>query len=194
MSTPETIAVVALWIVAAAILLLLLLLYRQVDSAYGSNESNQSTALLPGVELPPVEIMTPAGPDFLDLPADPELSILAFLGSDCDRCAQLEETLTKEPVFDGLANCLFVSATPNGEPIGQRPDDTETVRFYSAAYAPDVPRTFGVNSVPLVYVLQGRTVLAAHSAADHRELAELLDAAREQRAALATEVGEAARS
>ncbi len=192
MSTPETIISVTLWVVAVTVLLLLLLLYRQVDRAYGSNEAGQSTALLPGVELPPVEVMTPSGPGFLELPAGPEPSILAFIGTGCDRCARLVETLKSESAFYGLANCLFVDATPAGEAVGEVPDNSENVKFYSAAYAPDIPRAFGVNSVPLVYVLDGRTVLAARPAADDRELTELLATARRQRDELLAEAREAA--
>lgn len=185
MSTPETIVAAVLWVVAVLVLLLLLLLYRQVDRAYGSNDAGQATALRPGVELPAVEVMTLSGPDFLELPSGPEPSILAFIGSRCDRCSQLVETLRRESVFTGPANCLLVDASPDGEATVQAPPDSENVRFYSAAYAPDIPRAFGVSSVPLVYVLDGKTVLAARPAADEEELAELLESARQQQAELA---------
>lgn len=187
MSTPETIVSVVLWVIAASVLLLLLLLYRQVDRAYGSSDAGQATALLPGVELPPVEVMTSTGPGFLELPEGPEPSILAFIGTDCDRCSRLVETLREESVFDGPATCLFVDATPDGEAVRQAPDNSEKMRFFSAAYAPDIPRAFGVNSVPLVYVLDGKTVLAARSAADRPELEELLGAAHRQQEDLAAE-------
>ncbi len=187
MSTAETVSAVVLWLIAAGVLALLLLLYRQVDRAYGSNSSNRATALVPGVELPDVEIMTSEGPGFLELPAGSEPTLLTFLSSDCDRCSVLERTLLAENAFEGEVNCLFIDAQPSGEPEVRRPEDTESVHFHSAAYPPDLPKKFGLNSVPLVYVLDGKTVLAADSAATESELVELVEKARKKQAELAEE-------
>jgi hypothetical protein len=187
MSTAETISAVTLWLIAAGVLALLLLLYRQVDRAYGAKTSNQATSLMPGVELPDVEIMTAEGPGFLELPAGRGPSMLAFLSSDCDRCSSLERTLISEEVFEGQVHCLFIDAQAKGEPEVTRPDNTERVRFFSAAYPPDLPRKFGLNSVPLVYVLDGKTVLAADSAASKAELAALVAKAERQRVELMEE-------
>ncbi|HEV2857702.1 MAG TPA: hypothetical protein VGW80_04790 [Solirubrobacterales bacterium] len=180
MSAAQTIVAAVLWIVILGLLALVLLLYRHVDRAYSGSEFGRSMGLMPGVEVPPLEIMTNDGSSVLRLPGEGEDPyLLSFINAECGGCVALLETLGEERVFKGVAIAILVQPVPVGHPVPEAPPN---VHLHGAASPADVRRHFGITFVPLVYVMRGTKVLAAGGGATEAELKELLVTARENEA------------
>lgn len=180
MTGGQTIVAVTLWVVVLTLLALVLLLYRHVERAFSGTGFGKSAGLMPGVEVPPIEIMTETGPSVLSLPEeedDPYL--LSFVSADCAGCVSLLDTLSEKRVFSGVAIAILIEPVPMGRPA---PEARPNVRIHGAASPADVRRHFGITLVPLVYVMQGTKVLAAGGGATEAEVKQLLVTARENQA------------
>jgi hypothetical protein len=180
-SAGQTVVAATLWVVVLALLLLVLLLYRHVDHAYSGRSGFSRTAgLMPGVEVPPIEIVGKEGISVLRLPGEDEGPyLLAFVSAECAGCVSLLKTLGKEQAFAGTAIAILVQPVPIGHPI---PDPPANVQMHGAASPADIRRHFGITFVPLVYVMRGTTVLAAGGGATEKGLKELLVTAKENEA------------
>lgn len=190
MTAGQTVVAATLWIVVLALMVLVLLLYRHVDHAYSGRSGFSRTAgLMPGVEVPPIEIVGKEGASVLRLPdVDEGRYLLAFVSAECAGCLSLLKILGEEKAFGGVAIAILVQPVPIGHPIPEVPPN---VRMHGAASPADIRRHFGITFVPLVYVMSGPTVLAAGGGATEAELKELLLTARENEAeALANETEE----
>jgi len=180
MSTAQTIVAAALWVVVLGLLALVLLLYRHVDRAYSSSGFGKSMGLMPGVEVPPLEIMTNSGPSVLRLPGEEEgRYILSFVNAECAGCVALLETLGRERAFKGTAIAILVQPVPVGHGTPEAPPN---VQMHGSASPVDVRRHFGITFVPLVYVMRGTKVLAAGGGATEAEVKELLVTAKQNEA------------
>lgn len=181
MSTGQTVVAATLWVVVMALLALVLLLYRHVDRAYsGRSGFGRTAGLMPGVEVPPIEIVGEAGISVLRLPEESEERyLLAFVSAECAGCVSLLETLGKEQAFDGTAVAILIQPVPIGHPVPEAPPN---VQMHGAASPADIRRHFGITFVPLVYVMRGLKVLAAGGGATEAELKELLVTASENEA------------
>lgn len=190
MSTGQTVVAATLWVVVLALLALVLLLYRHVDRAYsGKSEFGRTLGLMPGVEVPPIEIVGEAGISVLRLPGeDEERYLLAFVSAECAGCVALLETLGKEQVFNGVAIAILVQPVPIGHPVPEAPPN---VQMHGAASPADIRRHFGITLVPLVYVMRGAKVLAAGGGATEAEVKELLATANKNEAEMMTAAAEA---
>jgi hypothetical protein len=187
-TTGQTIVAATLWVVVFGLLALVLLLYRHVERAYGGSEFGRSAGLMPGVEVPSIEIMTNEGPAPLMLPDESEdRYLLAFVSADCAGCASLLDILGREEVFDGYAVAVLVQPVPAGHPMHEPPPN---VRMHGAASPADIRRHFGISFVPLVYVMRGMRVLAAGGGATEAELKKLLVTARENEAEVMAQAAE----
>lgn len=181
MTTVQTITAVVLWTVVLTLLLLVLLLYRQVERAYQSAGVGRGGGLLPGVEFPAIEIMTEAGQDFLQLPTDSEPYLVAFATPDCDGCITLLNTLAKRKAFEGVAIGVLIDPVPQGRPV---PEFPEGLPIYGAASPLGIRRSFGITTVPLLYVMRERTVLASGTVLKDEEITRLLQEAERNEADL----------
>lgn len=189
MSTAQTIVAAALWVVVLGLLALVLLLYRQVERAYSGSGFGKSMGLMPGVEVPPLEIMTKTGPSVLDLPGEEEgRYVLAFINAECAGCVALLETLGRERAFKGTAIVILIQPVPIGHGLPEAPPN---VQMHGAASPVDVRRHFGITFVPLVYVMRGTKVLAAGGGATEAEVKELLVSAEENEAEVMASAAEA---
>ena len=176
MTTGQTVVAATLWVVVLGLLALVLLLYRHVDRAYSANDFGKSAGLMPGVDVPPIEIMTNSGPMPLRTPKPEEGPyLLAFVNADCAGCAALLETLRKERVFKGTAIAIMVQPVPVGHPMHEAPPNVE---MHGAASPADVRRHFGITFVPLVYIMRGTRVLASGGGATEGEVRELVATAK----------------
>jgi hypothetical protein len=159
MSSVEMVVFGALWLVLAVLAALVLLLYRQVEKAYRTTTGLENVGLPPGVEAPDVEVMTKDGVMRLTFPSEPDLTMLAFLTPTCSDCLKLVDVLKENHLFPGQILGLV-----SGEGRGEITDGEDgKFRALWVAHPPDVMRSYGVTTTPLVYILRGRTVLASDS-------------------------------
>ena len=168
MSTQESLAFLVLWVVAIALFALVISLYRLVDRAYsGSESSATANALKPGTVIPAIEVLTPDGIRELE-PSPNGRSLLVFARSDCHGCELLAEGLRGVDV-DATVLLIEGARYPSSGPTLP-----SHVRVAALAYPRDTPEEFGVATVPLVFALQGQTVLAAGSPTSEREINALM--------------------
>lgn len=180
MSTGQTVVAATLWVVVLALLALVLLLYRHVDRAYSRGGVGSSVGLMPGVEVPPIEIVGEDGISVLRLPEETEEPyLLAFVSAECAGCVSLLETLGKEQAFNGVAIAILIQPVPIGHPV---PEPPPNVQMHGAAAPADIRRHFGITFVPLVYVMRGAKVLAGGGGATEAEVEQLLATASENEA------------
>jgi hypothetical protein len=168
----ETAAFGTLWLFAALLAVLVLILYRQLERAYQAGTTGVDAALLPGVQAPDLEIVMPDGQLVpFEFPAPDQIGLLAFVSSDCDSCLTLMKAMRKFEVrLPG-----GVIALVNGEDDGRlRPFRTERTQVHWLAHPPDAIYRYGVNRVPLVYAVRGRTVLASAHIASAKGVEDLL--------------------
>jgi hypothetical protein len=153
---------------------LVLLLYRQVEKAYQEGIGGQSGGLLPGVNAPDIEVTFDKRDQPLAFPAADELAILAFVSTDCDACGSLVTALDRQVDFRGTVLGLV-----NGEKNSRfPPKHLSRVRLLWLAHPPDVIRSYGASTVPMVYVVRGRTILASKVVATASGVERLLEEAQ----------------
>ena len=174
MTSIEMVAFGALWAIAFVMGALLLLLYRQVEKAYRQDLQEQAGGLLPGVEAPPLEVLTDEGNVPLQLPYPGELALLAFMTTTCDACSKLLPILADDRVTDARVIVLVSGGRAADVDIPDNP----RVEVLWLAHPPDATRRYGASIAPFVYVVRGRTVLASKTISTRDGVAELLDEAR----------------
>lgn len=181
MTSIQTLAYITLWLVLMALAGLLLLLYRQVEKAYQESIDGEASGLLSGVRAPDIEITWDKRDQPLSFPDEQTLGLLAFVSTDCEACAKLVTAVDRRLDFDGPIIGLV-----NGEHNAQfPPKDLKRVELRWLAHPPDVIRSYGASSVPMVYVIRGRTVLASKVVATASGVERLIDEARGYEAAVA---------
>lgn len=175
MNSIQTVAYLLLWVLAVGLAGLVLLLYRQVERAYEDSLGTQGSGMLAGVEVPDIEVSLDKKDQPFQFPTNNELSLLAFLSTECDACVKLIKALDHDVEFDGSVVGM-VSGERNTE---FPPTDLTRVRLLWLSHPPDVIRSFGASAVPMVYVLRGRTVLASKLVATAAGVRRLLAEASE---------------
>jgi hypothetical protein len=176
MSALEVAGFGVLWFVFMILAALLVLLYRQVEKAYQAAEGDDKGALLPGVEVPDIEIIGEAGIAPLELRNHHEQMILAITSASCDACETLVRTLTDDRLFSGRRVVVIEGDAPAGH--WGAPSNVE---IWALAHPPDIIRQFGVTSVPLAYVLSAGVVEAVAVASERDEVLALLSEAADRR-------------
>jgi hypothetical protein len=156
MTSIEIVAFATLWTGFLTLAALVLLLYTQVERAYQQQPAPESGGLAPGAEAPDVEIVTRDGPRLLAFPPPEDRLLVAFISGGCDACVGLLNVLA-DPTLTDIPRLALV----NGETTDELRRSYGEVRLEWLAHPPDVTRHFGVVSVPTIYVLSGRTVLAS---------------------------------
>lgn len=165
MSGLEEVTFAALWTVFAILTLLLLMLYRQVDRAYRETGSTQSAPLLAGQEAPAVEVLD--GERFVNVNFDTgRMTLLVFVSAQCEACAERMKDILSPHTFD-RKTVVLVSGEGFSEYVRQVNDD---FRIYWLAHPPDAMRSYGINRVPVAYMLDGRTIVASRVLASDRDL------------------------
>lgn len=183
MTSIQTLAYITLWLVFMALAGLLLLLYRQVEKAYQESVGGEASGLLAGVHAPDIEVSWEKQDQPLQFPGDETLAVLAFVSTDCEACTKLVRALDRRLDFDGPLIGLV-----NGERNAQfPPKGLSRVELRWLAHPPDVIRSYGASTVPMVYVIRGRTVLASKVVATTSGVERLLDEARDYEAAVIDE-------
>jgi hypothetical protein len=177
MSPLEVTGFGALWLVFLVLAGLLLVLYRQVEKAYETAEIDDKGALLPGVEVPDVEVIADYGIAPLELPPDAGEVLLAITSASCSACSTLVKTLADDGVSSGRRVVLVEGDSPAG--LWGAPRNVE---IWALAHPPDVIRHFGVTNVPLLYVLDGNVVQAVAVASERDEVVELVREGRRRAA------------
>ena len=160
MSGIESLTFGGLWAIVLVVIFLLLLLYRQVDRAYRDAGVGHAAALAPGTEAPPIDVLDEAETVRLDPGSSSELTLLAFVSTECASCRALMDELTSPRREDGFAGAIDVLVSGEGFSELLRIKQP-AFRVFWVAHPPDVVRAYGVTRVPLGYVLRGRTVVAS---------------------------------
>ena len=114
------------------------------------------------------------------------MTLLAFVSTTCDGCVRLLAAL-REPEGRRLGGRVVVLVQGETNSIFEK-HRAGGLEMHWIAHSPDVARDYGVNLVPLVYALSGRTVLGSRSAASVEELHALLFSAQEAQQALKPEL------
>lgn len=170
MSPLETLAFGALWLALLLLAGLLFIVYRQIEKAYNAANSPAAGGLPAGVLAPDVEVLDDSDSERPLVFADEDSrSLLAFVTPDCAACKSVLEMLQDTPPFEGPMVALV-----NGERGKDFPGSRGSLQVLALAHPPDVVRSYGVSSVPLVYALRGRTILASKVLASRSGLEQLL--------------------
>jgi len=185
-STLEMFGFTVVWLALLTLAALLFLLYRLVERAYEFHGSGAATGLLAGVRVPDIEILSADDLERpLRFPSHEDIWLLAFVTTECDACRRLIRTL------DGMRDSQTEAiALVNGEATSDFPrGGNPRLKVLWLSHPADATRGYGVTSVPFVYALRGRTVLASTTAATAAEVEALLRQA-EERESLSTEAQE----
>ncbi len=176
MTTSQSVVAGVLWIATLGLLALVLLNYRLIDRLYSGASLMKTGGLKPGVEIPPINVVTDheGGGAALLLPTNGERYLVAFVSVDCDGCRALLSTLAARKEFSGFMAAVVVEGVPYGRRVAPLP---EGVPIYVAHAGDRVKRDFGVTVVPLLYVLREGKVLATGAVASEDELRKLLEQA-----------------
>jgi hypothetical protein len=167
MSAVEVVAFATLWIGFIGLAALVLVLYRQVEKAYAGAEAAGDTGLVPGSEIPEIEVLADVGEALLPLPDGDDPWLIAFVTTSCSACSTLLEELPRAEVAGPKIALVSGEDTPH---FGTVPG----IRYEWLAHPPDVVQSFGVVNVPMVYVVRGTTVLASGVASTTAAVDELL--------------------
>jgi hypothetical protein len=117
----------------------------------------QSSGLMAGVRAPDIEVTFDKRDQPFPFPEPDRRARLAFVSSECESCAKLLIAVERQVDFDGPVYGLVA-----GERSAQFPPaGLQQIQLLWLAHPPDVVRSFGASTVPMVYVLRGRTVLAS---------------------------------
>ncbi len=172
MTPQQTIAISVIWIAVFVLATLVLLLYRQVDRAYRGDSGGRASLLIAGSLAPEIEVLDSGEIRSFDFSANGERHLAAFVKSGCGRCEELLGALIG-PTRPPLPTTFFLidgAALP-------RQDLPVDSRVFALAHPADVIASYGLAVVPAVYVLKGRSVLAAKSVWSSEDIAGLLDTA-----------------
>lgn len=169
MTPIETIAFATLWLVLLCLAGLVLILYRQVEKAY-QRSAAVANPLPPGTQAPPIDVLADGGGRELELPAD-GLTLLVFVTTTCPACEDLLHRLTL--VRESLPGRTVVLVTGEGfEEFFAR--STSELSVLGVAHPADVSDGYRVSMVPMLYLLDGRTVLGASTDGSTEGLESLL--------------------
>jgi hypothetical protein len=174
MSTLQTTVYFALWITLVSLGGLVVILYRQVDKAY-LRSGAVATALPVGATAPELPVISEAGMQPLPFFAESQLGALAFLTTTCSGCHDTAKLLAS-----GVLGDVPVAAVYSGEGSADfLEDQTDRFRKYWLTSDGDATERYNVSVVPTVYMLRGRTIVAASSDGSREGLEKLLHAASE---------------
>lgn len=162
MTGVEVAAVSGLWVVLFVLAALVLVLYRQVEKAYRYSAGVADSALRPGSVVPDVAVVREGVIQPVPYP-ERELSFVVFVTSTCSSCRDLMQRLDSS---EGVGPRVVALVTGDGFQEYSEPRNQRMATYWVSSPA-DVHDQFGVNLVPMVYVIRDRTVLGAtHDSSD----------------------------
>lgn len=161
-----------LWVLTAALASLLLVLYRRIDVAYKSGEQPRFTGLVPGTRLPPIEILNESGLDWMPIPQT-QRHILAFVNASCDDCHRLLRNLEGDSW-----NLPVIAVITSGDRLDESIYNNPRFSVYVAGHAPDLKRDYGVNVVPVMYVIAEGRVASGRVAVSKKDIESVISQAR----------------